>query len=380
VSAPRGAVALGLAVAALAAAGLPGVARAGDLPPRPGFEIPLEKAAVSGSVAASEAARLTRGGGRWPPASAHEEARWQLVLGGAAGRDAALLVVFADGPRAGPELEIWVRKKGRRALQRHWRGALPPAGPSAVEVALPRRTVGVEVRVLAPTSEGARLTLRRVRAFRLDAKGRNDAWLFLGASLTVGGIKPPDIERRLRERYPGYRPYVVNEAVSGWTAGRLRRELPAILARHPYARYVPIHIGGNDVSSRRPYPGGAKRLEANLRAILTAIRAAGKVPILARLSFRAYRQKKGRPAVPPEENGSGPYVERIFDPLIREHCPRFFDRRRGIGRVDLYGYYRAHPKEIGRDGVHLTRTGYRSWARLWVELGGAAVYGRKGPR
>ena len=161
---------------------------------------------------------------------------------------------------------------------------------------------------------------------------------------------------------------VFNRAEGAWSARDLRRALPRLLKRHPWASYVAIHIGGNDVTAQRPHPGGGPALRRELSAILDVVAAAHRVPILARLSYRAYRRK---PRVPPERNGAGPYVREIFDPLIREHCPAFFDAVRGAGRVDLYGWFRAHPEELKRDGIHPNGRGKASWVRLWLEGGRA---------
>lgn len=239
-----------------------------------------------------------------------------------------------------------------------------------------RATVTPGHRRLRIRLEGDGAQLTSLRIYRLDPRGRNDYWLFVGASIMSAGLDETAFAQKIAGRHRGYDPYVVNEAVSGWTSAKLKKELPTILKRHRHARYVGIHMGGNDISLKRPYPGGANTLHANLKAILTMIQEEGKIPILARQSFRAYKAKGDKPAVPPESNGSGPYVTKIYDPLIAEYCPWFFDRRKKRGVVDLYSYYQDHQNELGGDGVHLTKTGYTSWTRLWSEMAGDVVYTR----
>ena len=215
--------------------------------------------------------------------------------------------------------------------------------------------------------------LRDVGLYTLDSAGRNDYWLFVGASILSAAIDHRTFKDMVQRRH-GHDPVVFNRAVGGWGVDDLVGALPGILADHPWARYVAIHIGGNDVSANRPYPGGAGPLARKLTAAIALVRSAGKIPVLSRLSYRAYRK---RFPVPPEINGSGPYVKHVYDPLIRQSCPEFYDTRRSRGIVDAYGWFRDHPDEIGRDGIHPNRAGRRSWNRLWAEQAGAVVYGKR---
>jgi lysophospholipase L1-like esterase len=200
---------------------------------------------------------------------------------------------------------------------------------------------------------------------------RPDYWIDIGASIQAQSIRNSVFKRMVKERFPGYDPVMFNLAVGGWNSVHLRKALPGFLKDHPDAQYVCIHIGGNNVTPNRPYPGGADQLKDDLVAILTMIRDAGKIPILSRLSYRAY---KGAKPVPPEENGSGPYVTAIYDPLIKQYCPDFFDDATGKGIVDAYTWFKEHPEELSADGVHVNPTGAESWNRLWAERAGGVVY------
>jgi lysophospholipase L1-like esterase len=207
--------------------------------------------------------------------------------------------------------------------------------------------------------------------YRLDGKKKKDYWLIIGASIQAQSIRNKDFNKMVQDRFPGYDPVVFNLAVSGWRSDHLRKALPEFLKEHPYASYVGIHIGGNNVTQYRPYPGGAKRLEDDLVAIIKMINQSGKIPILSRLSYRAY---KTDPAVPPEENGSGPYVTKIYDPMIQKYCPLFFDRTTGKGLVNGYDWFKEHQEELRPDGIHVTKPGEESWNRLWVEGAGPVIY------
>ncbi len=225
---------------------------------------------------------------------------------------------------------------------------------------------------LAPTEDPPKpLALRDLGLYTLDPGGANDYWVSTGASIQRQSVRHTAFKALVRARF-GYDPVLFNTAVGGWTTADLRRELPRILADHPHARYVTIHIGGNNVSQRRPWPGGADAMRDDLVAILGMVRDAGKVPIVARLSYRAYRGEK---PVPPEENGSGPYLTAIHDPLIRQYCPAFYDEAAARGVVDPYTWFRDHPDELAGDGIHVNPKGEASWNRLWAEQAGPVVYG-----
>ena len=236
-------------------------------------------------------------------------------------------------------------------------------------VIVPPRDTPQRIRLRAH-SRGVPAQLSSVGLYDLQG-GTGDVWLVLGASIQADAFDHLAFKQQVGSRFGGD-PVVFNRAVHGWTSANLLEALPALLEKYAEARYVAIHIGGNNVSHARPFPGGAARLRQDLIALVDGIRAAGKQPILARLSYRAYRS---RPRVGPEGKGSGPYVEAISGPISGAAMPRFFDHGAGRGTVDPYGWFRAHPEELGRDGVHLNAAGRRSWVRLWVDGAAAAVYG-----
>ena len=219
-------------------------------------------------------------------------------------------------------------------------------------------------------TEPSALKITDIGLYSLDVE-RPDYWLTVGASIQAQSIRNDVFKRMVQERYPGYDPVMFNLAVGGWRGSHLRKAIHGFLKEHPHARYVCVHIGGNNVSPNRPYPGGAEELTDDLHAILTAIKDAGKIPILSRLSYRAY---KGAKPVPPEENGSGPYVTKIFDPMIEQYCPDFFDKKTGRGLVDAYTWFKEHPEELSPDGVHVNPQGAESWNRLWAEHAGGVIY------
>lgn len=216
------------------------------------------------------------------------------------------------------------------------------------------------------------LTISHIGLYEVRPDRRDDYWLVIGASIQAQSIRQEIFHREVTERYPGYDPLIFNRAVSGWTTTNLLNNVSRFLEEHPEASYVLIHIGGNNVSRDRPYPGGVDQLREELEKILQIIQEDGRIPVLSRLSYRAYKRE---PLVPPEENGSGPYVENVFDPLIAKYCPRFYDATTGKGVVDAYGWFKEHQDELSTDGIHVNKLGAWSWNRLWAEHAGGVVYG-----
>lgn len=237
------------------------------------------------------------------------------------------------------------------------------------QVVISSKSVPFWYRLKLNTSRSRKIT--DIGLYRLDSKLRKDYWLIIGASIQAQSIRNSVFKQMVQDRFPGYDPVVFNLAVSGWRSNQLRQALPEFLKDHPDASYVGIHIGGNNVTPYRPYPGGAKQLEDDLVAIIKMIKSSGKIPILSRLSYRAY---KTDPAVPPEENGSGPYVTKIYDPLIQKYCPQFVDPTTGKGLVNGYDWFKEHQDELRSDGIHVTKQGEESWNRLWVEGAGPVIY------
>lgn len=216
--------------------------------------------------------------------------------------------------------------------------------------------------------------IQRIRFYKLDKKKRNDYWIFVGAAMTVTGANPDRFTQLIRENFKDQDPYVVNEARNGWNVTKFWERLPKLLERHPHSRYICLHIGGADVSNQRPYPKGSKTIQRRLDASLAIIRKAGKIPILARLSYRHYKKKGAKPAVPPESNGSGPYVVNIYDPLIRKYCRPFFDSKARRGHVDIYKLFEENKGFLNDDGIGWNKDGNEAFLKVFLNRAAAIVY------
>ncbi|MEL6479062.1 MAG: fibronectin type III domain-containing protein, partial [Pseudomonadota bacterium] len=125
-----------------------------------------------------------------------------------------------------------------------------------------------------------------------------------------------------------------------------------------------VHTGGNNVSANRPYPGGAAELETDLTTLFNDIEAGGDLGVLATLTKRYYSSAPavviGDPST--DQNGSLPYVENVYSPLIETRLPAWFDQ--GAPVVDLYGLTDRYPEIIRPDGVHPWPEGERMMHQL----------------
>jgi lysophospholipase L1-like esterase len=88
--------------------------------------------------------------------------------------------------------------------------------------------------------------------------------------------------------------------------------------------------------------------QGNLQTMIDQIKAAGKIPVIARIP---YSPLAGYSAIPT--------YNQIIDQLAAEN--------RLLPGPDLYAWFQSNPGEIGADGIHPTDAGAVSINRLWAE-------------
>lgn len=161
----------------------------------------------------------------------------------------------------------------------------------------------------------------------------------------------------------GFTGQIVNEGDGGRTSADLDQDIDGILSAHTATAagnvYV-LHIGGNDVTSNRPHPGGANDMSSNIASIVSKIEAAGSRVILLPLTARAYTSD---PVVDTanlgsDVNGSRPYNVNIIDPLVEASLSDWWDSDAGAHRADIYEFT-SHMVPILADQVH----GTVEWSR-----------------
>jgi lysophospholipase L1-like esterase len=130
----------------------------------------------------------------------------------------------------------------------------------------------------------------------------------------------------------------------GYTSAEAASQLDGALSAHAEATTVGLAFGTND-ALRGNTPGAFKTM---MRVMATKVKAAGKAPRFARLP---YGTASGLASVP------------SFNAAIAE-----LDTELGLASgPDLYGYFQAHPDQLGSDGIHPTDAGRVAIQRLWSD-------------
>ncbi len=176
------------------------------------------------------------------------------------------------------------------------------------------------------------------------SRGGNDVWVFFGDSITSAVFdrapsRQPDFAEAIARRHPGYRPAVVSAGYGSLHHADAVRRIDDVLALNPDARVVALAFGSNDwdpVAFRR-----------DLLAVVGKVRAAGRIPIVARIPFRADARED--------------FAARL-DAVVDEVTAR----ERLVPGPDLYGWFRAHPERL-TDGLHPDDAGAIEVIRRWAE-------------
>jgi acyl-CoA thioesterase-1 len=206
-----------------------------------------------------------------------------------------------------------------------------------------RRWVRLVVTRLSPDVTIWGLRLDELDVHDLSAGG-DDVWVFLGDSITSGVFDrapahQPSFAEAIAARHPGHFPAVVAAGRGSLHHADALPFLDEVLALNPDARVVALSFGSND------WDPAAFR--ADLAEAVRRVRAAGKIPVVPRVPFRA-----DAPVDFPAR------LSREVDALTAE-----------LGLLpgpDLYGHFQAHPERL-EDGLHPDDEGAVQMIRLWAE-------------
>lgn len=149
---------------------------------------------------------------------------------------------------------------------------------------------------------------------------------------------------------------VAEYATGGHTSTSTLAVVPTVIADYTGSEaqtLVLLHVGGNDISSSGPYPGGSATLDSNYRQIISDLQTAGFTVMPCSITYR----------IPPASNPSAPYNERVVIPAITELTPEAL-RLSGRPIIDLYRHTLVTPNIHDPDGIHYTSTGYDELARF----------------
>jgi lysophospholipase L1-like esterase len=174
------------------------------------------------------------------------------------------------------------------------------------------------------------------------SNGAKDTWFFMGDSITAGSFDrthQPSFAENVRSKYPAHFPDMIDGGVGGVKAEFGAAHIDEWLAAFPDHHHWVLGYGAND--------GGTPldEYEASMQSIIDKVRAAGRVPLIPRISYAI-----GGDRVP------------LYNEKVDE-----LTRRNGLTPgPDLYQWFLDHPEQLS-DGLHPTVEGARAINRLWAE-------------
>ena len=187
--------------------------------------------------------------------------------------------------------------------------------------------------------------------------GMSDSWLFLGDSITAGGMGNAygtgyaTYISRLR---PAYFPVAINGGLGGLTSRDGKNHIDTWLADFP-GQFVGIAYGTNDAWGNQM---GTKRFRENMAYMIEAVLKSGKTPVV--------------PTIPwAKEPGVGKH-EGSYNQVIEELYAAYPEV---IPGPDFYSLFEQHPEYLSTDGVHPNNTGYEEMRRVWAVEMAERVYG-----
>jgi acyl-CoA thioesterase I len=179
------------------------------------------------------------------------------------------------------------------------------------------------------------------------SSGAEDTWFFLGDSITAMSFNrspstQPSFAELIAKKHPGYFPMMLNGGQGFEKSGDGLQRLPLLLKQHPEVKYWAIGYGTNDSAGSNP---DTSDFAKNLEAMVAMLKAAGRVPIIARIPYA------------PKEHDTVPQFNAVIDAVTKKNAL--------TPGPDLYAHFKAHVDEL-EDGLHPNTKGAVSINRLWA--------------
>lgn len=188
------------------------------------------------------------------------------------------------------------------------------------------------------------------------SNGICDSWLFLGDSITAGGMNNcygTGFATYLNRLDSRYFPIQENGGIGGITSTDGRNNIDRWLETFP-GKYVSIAYGTNDAWGNQT---GAQTYYENTVYMVQAVLDAGKIPVLPKIPFAT------EAGVQNYEQDYNAMIDRIYT-----QYPQV------IPGPDFYSILQEHPEYLSSDGVHPCSEGYEEMRRIWAETMYARVY------
>jgi lysophospholipase L1-like esterase len=175
-----------------------------------------------------------------------------------------------------------------------------------------------------------------------------DIWFFPGTSITQMTYKstPPaqNYADLVHASHSAFYPAMIRAGIGCILSEYISKLISFYLEMTRGAKYWAIEMGTNDAW------GGSSNTTAfvkNMQLIIDSCKAAGVNPVIARVLA----------------TNSTWQVNAAFETAV----DNLTSQNKLIAGPDLYTYFKAHPTELGGDGIHPNATGAASIQRLWTQ-------------
>lgn len=188
------------------------------------------------------------------------------------------------------------------------------------------------------------------------SNGISDSWLFLGDSITAGGMNNcygTGFATYLNRLDSRYFPVQENGGIGGITSTDGRNNIDRWLKTFP-GKYVSIAYGTNDAWGNQ---SGTQKYYENTVYMVQAVIDAGKIPVLPKIPYA-------------KESGVQDY-EQDYNAMIDKIYTEY---PQVIPGPDFYSIIQEHPEYLSSDGVHPCSEGYEEMRRIWAETMYERVY------
>lgn len=177
----------------------------------------------------------------------------------------------------------------------------------------------------------------------------SDTWLFMGDSITQGGLQrefgADAVDQRVHAANPDFFPAMINAGIGGEFTSNGNEHLATWLELNPDFSHVAIAYGTNDSwSNKNPDTEGFRE---ELETLVTGVLDAGRVPVLTTI----------------------PYASMAHDtlPAWNDVIREVRDEHDLPCGADLYAWFESHPDDLSSDGVHPNSQGYRNLNAVWAD-------------
>lgn len=189
------------------------------------------------------------------------------------------------------------------------------------------------------------------------SEGVSDSWLFLGDSITAGGMNNcygTGFATHINTLDSRYFPIQENGGIGGIRSIDGRENIDRWLETS-HAKYVSLAYGTNDCWGN---PNGTEAYYNNTKYMIDAILKAGKIPVL--------------PKIPASTNedvmDNVPLYNAVIDRLYEEYGDKI------VKGPDFEEFLLSSPDYLGGDGVHPSDTGYAAMREEWARVMYETVY------